>query len=405
MEKTRIAIVGAAIAGSAAAIFLSRLKNLDISVYEQRKKGAVDSRGAGIALPKTLVKTFIKEGVFDPDFSHINVNVRNFLYYDKEKNEEKLIAVKPFYAYAVHWANLFTNLMKRIPDNIMHYGIRVIGCQREKNEVILEFDDGTKKSFDIVIFSDGYNSLGRRTLFPDNNPVYTNYIAWRGTLERVDEETNRYLLDKVPFYLYGRGHFLIYSIPLLNTKKPEQEYFVNWLIYEYMDKDHPLVKDNCLEDNLPPHAMKPEYINYLHQLADKYFSPFGRDIVKQTSKPFTQAIRDAHAPSYFKDNIALMGDAAVLARPHVGAGSAKALEDAYSLYLHLKNNPNTMQGFADWSVERQALGADLGQLSRDLGELLVTKMPEWKNIDTEKMNQYWDKVTNGHDKWYQITDG
>ena len=404
MEKTRIALVGAAIAGAAAAIFLSRMKNLEITVFEQREKGKVDSRGAGIALPKPLVKTFIKEGVFDPDFSCINVNDRNFIYYDTQTHEEKLLGVKPFYAYAVHWANLFTNLMKRIPPNIMRNGMKVVGCERKPGKVALSFENGVSEEFDFVIFADGYNSLGRRTLFPDNKPKYTNYIAWRGTLERVDAQTNQYLLDKVPFYLYERGHYLIYSIPLLNTKKPEEEYFVNWLIYEFMDQDHPMVKDNRLEDNIPPNAMKPEYIQYLHRLADKYFSPFGREIIKQTQKPFTQAIRDASVPSYFKDNIALMGDAAVLARPHVGAGSTKALEDAYALYQCLKNDSNILHAFQTWSQERQAICANLGTLSRDLGDLLVTNMPNWQEVDNKKMNEFWEKVTAGHDKWYQIVN-
>lgn len=124
MNKPKIAVVGSAIAGSAMAILLHRA-NLDITVFEQRSKGVLVDRGAGIALPKYLVKQLIAMDIVDKDFPIIDVDEREFTSFDAKTGEEKNLGSQPFLASAVHWGSLYTNLSKRIPDDIIHYGTKV----------------------------------------------------------------------------------------------------------------------------------------------------------------------------------------------------------------------------------------------------------------------------------------
>lgn len=398
----KIAVVGASIAGCAVAIFLQRA-GLDITVYESRPKGLLDDRGAGIALPKDLVKKLIALDVLDKDFPAINVDDRTFITYKADKDEESILSVKPFIASAVHWGNLYTNLAKRVDDKIIHYNTKVTSVTKAKNnKLLLTLSNGKEYEYDYVIFADGFNSLGRQFLFPQAEPSYTGYIAWRGILFRIDEETTKRLKNNVPFYLYEKGHLLLFSIPLKTAKDPENEYSINWLIYENIDKNHPLYKDQNYKANIPANAMKPEYIDYLHNMVKKYFPKFPRDIIFQTDKPFTQAIYDAHVPHYFLDNIALIGDASILVRPHVGAGSTKAIQDAISLHEHIEKNMDITQAMETWSRERQKAGEDLLVLCRDLGDFLVSKVPNWKEMDTAMMDSAWKNIVKGHDDWYQI---
>jgi 2-polyprenyl-6-methoxyphenol hydroxylase-like FAD-dependent oxidoreductase len=401
MSKEKIAIVGASVAGSATAIILDRA-GLDITVFEQQPAGVLVDRGTGIALPKDLVNQLIELDIFDKDFPIINIEDRQFIVHDDQQDDEKLLTIKPFIAYGAHWASVYNNLMKRLPKEKVQYDTKVIEVKQGK-KITLVLSDNTEQEFDYVFFADGYNSIGRQYLFPNSQPEFTNYIAWRGILNRVDPETSQHLKDSVPFYLYEKGHMLIYEIPRVVTDHPQDDYIVNWLIYECIGKDHPLRRDNKAHLNIPPIAMEEEYIKYVKDLAQKYFPPFARDIILQTEKPFTQAIYDAWVPHYVVGKMALIGDSSILLRPHVGAGSTKALQDILSLQRYLeRENYNLGQVLDDWGKERQQKGEELYTLCRDLGDLLVSNVPNLKQLNKKSLDQHWSNITAGHEDWYQI---
>lgn len=403
MSRAKIAIVGSAIAGSMAAILLHRA-GFDVTIFEQRQRGVLVDRGAGIALPKYLVKDLIDQDILDKDFPILNINDREFLFYNPETKQERCLGLQPFIAYGVHWGSLYTNLARRIPEDIIHYDTKVTQV-KPGEKVQLTFSDNQQQEFDFVIFADGYHSVGRNYLYPDFAPKFANYIAWRGTLVRIDEETDKRLTNKVPFYVFEKGHLLLYTIPQLNAKNPEKEYIVNWLIYETIDQQHPLSLVNKAHENIMPNQMMTEYRNYLNDLASKYFCPFAQEIIGATEAPFTQAIHDAFVPNYFANRIALVGDASILARPHVGAGSTKAIEDALSLCTHLQSTSGDLyNAFETWGKERQYEGNKLLTLCRELGKLLVSDMPDWYNVSQYDMNRFWETTVKGYEDWYQINN-
>lgn len=401
MKNVKIAIVGASIAGSAVAIMLDRA-GYDITIFEQQPKGAMSDRGAGIALPKDLVKKLIELDMFDQHFSNINVDNRLFFTYDGK--DERLLTVKPFLASSVHWCNVYRSLNKRIPDAKTHYSTRITDV-KQNNKAKLTFIQNNQtheEEFDIVIFADGFHSVGRQYLFPESKLEYTNYIAWRGTEGKITEEASKRLKDNVPFYLYEKGHLLIFKIPLLDSDDRTKEYLVNWLVYEKVEGDHPLLRDKKSQDNIPPPAMKPEYIEYLHNLARKYFPSFPQEIILETPNPFTQAIYDAWVPQFSSKHIILLGDASILLRPHVGAGSTKALMDVLSLDKHLRSNPDIYSALENWGKERQQMANNLYKLCRDLGKFLVSDVPDWNSMDSKTMDNTWENMMAEHRYWYQI---
>lgn len=402
MRKYKIAIVGASVAGSATAIILDRA-GMDITVFEQQPPGVLVDRGTGIALPKDLVKELIKLDIFDKDFPIINIDDRQFIVHDENHDDEKLLSIQPFIAYGAHWASVYNNLLKRLPKDKVLYNTKVTKVSPSNKKVKLVLNETSEQEFDYVFFADGYHSIGRECLFPNATPQFTNYIAWRGILSRIDAQTNQHLKDNVPFYLYENGHMLIYEIPRVVTDHPNDDYIINWLIYECIGQDHPLRRDNKAHENIPPIAMKDEYVTYVKNLAEKYFPPFARDIILQTEKPFTQAIYDAWVPQYVVGNMVLIGDSSILLRPHVGAGSTKALQDILSLQRYLEDHDNDLSKVLEsWGKERQQKGEELYKLCRDLGDLLVSHVPNLKQLNKSKLDNYWEEITADHQDWYQI---
>src|SRR5690349_7535201 len=95
--------------------------------------------------------------------------------------------VAPITIELLNWGDLYRNLRKRVPDAVYHQGREVTATQMADGEsVVLQLADGTEEVFDIVVFADGYWSLGRRLLFPEAALQYRGYVAWRGVLEERD---------------------------------------------------------------------------------------------------------------------------------------------------------------------------------------------------------------------------
>ena len=62
--------------------------------------------------------------------------------------------------------------------------------------------------------------------------------------------------------------------------------------------------------------------------------PFA-EVMTKARQPLLQAIVDLETPAMIVGRIALLGDAAFVARPHVGMGTTKAAGDARVLADHL----------------------------------------------------------------------
>ena len=60
-------------------------------------------------------------------------------------------------------------------------------------------------------------------------------------------------------------------------------------------------------------------------------SPQFAEVLEKTPQPFLQPIYDCASSTIAFGRVALMGDAAFVARPHVGMGVTKAAEDAMAL--------------------------------------------------------------------------
>ena len=113
-----------------------------------------------------------------------------------------------------------------------------------------------------------------------------------------------------------------------------------------------------------------QHIADVRQAARERLAPQFAEILEKTSQPFLQPIYDCTAQRMAFNRVALMGDAACVARPHVGMGVTKAAEDAMALTDCLAAYgaiPEALQAF-----EKQRLAANQAvvQRGRALGAYL-----------------------------------
>ena len=94
-------------------------------------------------------------------------------------------------------------------------------------------------------------------------------------------------------------------------------------------------------------------------------------MVRHARQPFFQAIFDLESPRIAFDRIALLGDAAFVARPHVGMGVTKAAGDAMALADLLRDSNNDVPAaLARYDERRRRFGAAVVAHGRELGAWL-----------------------------------
>ena len=82
---------------------------------------------------------------------------------------------------------------------------------------------------------------------------------------------------------------------------------------------------------IPPPLVRAEVIAALREASRALLAPQLDEVVRLTPQPFLQPIYDVETPRMAVGRVAILGDAAFLARPHVAAGVTKAAEDAMAL--------------------------------------------------------------------------
>jgi 2,6-dihydroxypyridine 3-monooxygenase len=90
--------------------------------------------------------------------------------------------------------------------------------------------------------------------------------------------------------------------------------------------------------------------------------------VRETVEPFVQVIFDAAVPAMAFGRVCLIGDAAIVLRPHAAAGTAKAARDAWALAEALTAaDGNVDEALDRWEPGQLALGRQVMARARDIG--------------------------------------
>jgi 2-polyprenyl-6-methoxyphenol hydroxylase-like FAD-dependent oxidoreductase len=105
----------------------------------------------------------------------------------------------------------------------------------------------------------------------------------------------------------------------------------------------------------------------MREAARRLLAPQFAEIIEKTAQPFVQPIQDVMSTQVAFGRVALMGDAAFVARPHVGMGVTKAAQDAMALSDAIRVHGASAAALQAYEALRLPAGQAVVQRARELG--------------------------------------
>jgi 2-polyprenyl-6-methoxyphenol hydroxylase-like FAD-dependent oxidoreductase len=375
-KPRRALVIGASMAGLFATTLLRRA-GWDAEVYE-RTPVELFGRGAGIVTHDELLQALELSGASLDDLG-IAIDERIALDRDGE-----VVDRLPFKQIVTSWDRLHQIMRATVPDDIHHLGHDLVSVEQTAEGVTARFANGRVEQADILIGADGYRSVVRQHYLPEVQPIYAEYVIWRGVAEERDipEAAHRALFDKLAFYLAAHNKVIGYPIAGADNDLRAEHRRFNWVWYRPLPS--PLLKDMLRGEDgveydlsIPPPKVRQELIEGLRRAGDAFLPPAFNDILGRIKRPFFTPIYDFTTPQIAFGRVALIGDAAALARPHVGMGVSKAASDAVVLADCLADlNVSVTEALARFNAIRLPIGEKTVQRSRNLGAYMLPHMPE-----------------------------
>jgi 2-polyprenyl-6-methoxyphenol hydroxylase-like FAD-dependent oxidoreductase len=366
MPPRRALIVGGSLGGLFAAHLL-RAAGWEVEVYE-RIGDDLAGRGAGLGTHEALREMLARVGI--DVVAPLGVATHAYVCRDRTGlivHEIKLERVMSA------WARLYRPLRDALPDAHYHPGMTLARAETDARGATAVFADGTRVWGDLLVGADGGRSTVRTQFLPDVKPQYAGYIAWRALVpeSEMTPAARDALTEHLTFSIPDSELMISYAVPARDgdIRPGRRDYNIVW--YRPID-DRRLAELNTdasgnRHEQIPPPLIRPEVTAAVKADAQALLPPAVADVFVGAEQPFFQAIFDLASPRLVFGRVALLGDAAFVARPHVGAGVTKAALDAACLADASAATPDLDAALAYYDRERRRFGDWIVARSRDLG--------------------------------------
>ncbi|HVL56320.1 MAG TPA: FAD-dependent monooxygenase [Burkholderiaceae bacterium] len=368
-ERTAL-IAGGSVAGLFAGSILHR-EGWRVEVCE-RAAGGLESRGAGIGTHDELFDAMSRAGARVD--SMIGIQVEGRAAYDRSGAE---IARHEFAQYLTSWGLLYRRLRTALPDSLYHLNRAVVGLHDIGDAIRVSFADGSFAQADLVVGADGSWSTVRALSNPNEDPTYSGYVAWRGLIdEREMSQRFRERYGRFLNFFTDEDHQLVcYPVAGADDSVAPGRRRFSFLWYRPYAPDElaALLTDADgirHTHQIPPVRIDPRHVARMRDEAAERLPPDFADFLHRAPHPFLQPIYDLSPSRIAFARIALIGDAACVARPHVGAGVAKAASDAIALAQALRSCASIEEALAQFEAQRRPIGQALVDKGRRLGRCI-----------------------------------
>lgn len=396
MPARRALVIGGSLGGLLAAHLL-RSTGWEVVVFERNDED-LTGRGAGLSTHPQLIDVLRRVGI---DFDEsMGIKVDHVICLDRSgRSYFECRTARTMSS----WGRLHRSLRDPLPDACYRLGKSLVHIEQDDRGVTAVFADGTRATGELLVGADGGRSTVREQLLPDLALEYAGYVAWRAMLDEVEVPSHirAEVFERYIFCLPEGEQFLAYPVPGRNneTQVGRRAYNIVW--YRPADSDKTLA-DLCTDTtgrrhgtSIPPPLIRPEVVAEIKATAHALVAPQVAEIFGRTKQPFFQPIFDLASPQIVFGRVALVGDAAFVARPHVGAGVTKAALDAASL-ADAAADGDLFAGLARYERLQGAFGRGLVALGRQEGAYLSAQIKPREQRTAAELNREVDDVIASH---------
>ena len=365
----RAIVIGGSMSGLFAGLQLRR-RGFAVDIYE-RVEDEMAGRGAGIVAQPAVHRALRALGIDTADLG-VETMTRKIL-----DAEGRTVIESECPQTLTAWERLYRILRDAFPAAHYHRGVGLKGFAQTGRSVVAQLSDGRSAEVDLLVGADGIRSTVRQQLLPELNPLYAGYVAWRALLpeQAIPPAIHRELFEYMAFCLPPGEQFLGYPVagPDNDLRPGHRRYNVVWYrpAAERTQLRRLLTDDSGVTHtiSIPPPLIRQEHIAAMRAAAERLVAPQFRAIARLMDEPVLQPIYDLETPRMAFGRVAIIGDAAFVARPHVGAGVSKACDDAAVLADALAEN-DIEPALIAFEAERLPVGRRIIERARHLGAYL-----------------------------------
>jgi 2-polyprenyl-6-methoxyphenol hydroxylase-like FAD-dependent oxidoreductase len=356
--------------GLLSALFLRRA-GWAVDIYE-RVESELSGRGAGIVAQQELIERLRGLGL---ETSALGVPITTRKIIDAQgRLTEEIECPQVLTA----WERVYRLLRDAFPPERYHRGKGLAKFTQTPSAVLAHFSDGETVEADLLVGADGIRSTVRQQCLAEVTPRYAGYSAWRALIAEsvIPSDTHRELFEFMSFGLPPGEQFLGYPVagPDNDLRPGHRRFNVVW--YRPADETTKLQwlltdeRGNTHTISIPPPLIRREAIAEMRADAERLLAPQFRKIVRLIEEPILQPIYDLESPHMAFGRVAIAGDAAFVARPHVAAGVSKAADDAAALVGALQAEADVDSALKRYEATRLPENYRIIERARHLGAYL-----------------------------------
>ena len=363
-----ISIVGGSLGGLTAACLL-RDAGHEVVVFE-RSPVRLEQRGAGIGfLPATYRYLHERAGV---DLAKISVPTSHIRYLDALGN---VVHDESHNYLFSSWNTVYASTLDHFGASNYHLDFEMSSFSQTLDSVSVNFANGRSVESQVLVAADGIGSMARNTLIPTSKSVYAGYVAWRGMVREstLPASVCQRLSDAITYFVYPHSHILVYPIPDHDGRVTKGDRLINFVWYCNYELGQELTtlltdKNGLLREvSVPLGLVSESNIASMKAMARANLPTILSDIVQVTAEPFVQVIYDVEIDKMAFGRICLLGDAAMVVRPHAAAGTAKAAADGWALAEALEKYDSVSLALEAYQNSQLALAKNLLERTRRVG--------------------------------------
>lgn len=390
LEKPRILIIGASIAGLTVANGLMQSELCEVIVFERSSKtenGRRPNGGGGIGLHEQSAKFLNNLGVSTEYILPMNIQE------DKDRTG-RIIRKRRIPFYSAFWGDVHRSLLERASKLgvVVLYNKNVTSIDEHVGGVSIGFsDESIRFQGDCVIGADGILSVVRLILFSNHLSQsdlvrHAGYYAWRGfvPLDSLPSGSAELLCRKDTFTIEisEKSHAIFYYLPE----------GLNWLIY--FNTDSKASSTYHRSDDVAGQitsTVTEEELQQLYRNVEVLYRPEILHLIKASRQPIKNHMYDRMLLRGFStERCILIGDAAHPTTPHHIRGSNMAIADGFTLAKELlrtladsENGTSLKNAFVRFENERLNRCNDVVKLSARIGRVR-------QGVFCDKQQSRWD---------------